>query len=504
MMTCRFNLRDYQQECINSIPTEGSYLIQMATGLGKTVTFSRIQRNGRMLILSHREELVKQPRKYFNCSYGIEQGKNISSGEEIVSASVQSLANRLDRFSRCEFDVIIIDEAHHAAAPTYRKIIDYFEPRLLLGFTATPNRSDDIRLDDIFEDIVFQRDLKWGIKNNYLSDIYCLRADIGYDISSVATRMGDFAPGELEETINQNIYNKAIAEAYDKYAIGQTLVFAVSVKHAQDIAKEIRGAVAVTGDSKNRAQIIKDFTDKKIRCLVNCMVFTEGTDLPCIETVIIARPTQSASLYAQMVGRGTRLYPGKEKLTLIDIIGNCGRHNLCTAPTLIGMDYKMVPKSAQCEIEGDLFDLPDKITRLADCPESWIRNIEFVDLWAKTQNYKTHNVNYFKMPNGDLVLQLPDKIKFVIPAPNELGRTEYAGFVMDMQKALDCVAIQLDYAYSDYRPLWDASLAKKSWGRYAASDKQKALIRRKVRDFDTEYLTKFEACQILNRVLYRA
>ena len=171
-------LRGYQRDCISAIESQpsGSYLVQMATGLGKTVTFANIPRHGRVLLLSHREELVEQPRKYYQCSYGVERASIQSHGEEVVSASVQTLTRRLSRFRPDEFDTIIVDEAHHSAARSYRRILDYFEPRLTLGFTATPNRGDKVRLDDVFSRIIFQRDLRWGIENGYLTNIYCIRA----------------------------------------------------------------------------------------------------------------------------------------------------------------------------------------------------------------------------------------------------------------------------------------------------------------------------------------
>lgn len=146
------------------LPEEGAVLVRMATGLGKTVMFSQIPRRGRMMILSHRKELVHQPQKYFDCSFGIEQGPEHSQGEEVVSASVQSLVRRLDQFSPDDFDILVTDEAHHAAALSYKKIFNYFKPRLHVGVTATPNRGDHQRLDDIYERIVFDRDLKWGLK----------------------------------------------------------------------------------------------------------------------------------------------------------------------------------------------------------------------------------------------------------------------------------------------------------------------------------------------------
>lgn len=134
--------RDYQIEILELIDKlkPGSYLIQMATGLGKTVVFTNIKRKGRVLVLAHREELITQPIKYYNCPVGIEMASRYSNGEEVVIASVMSLTHRLEKFKQDEFDMIIIDEAHHAAAQSYKKIINYFKPRLLLGFTATPNR----------------------------------------------------------------------------------------------------------------------------------------------------------------------------------------------------------------------------------------------------------------------------------------------------------------------------------------------------------------------------
>ena len=180
-------------------------------GLGKTVTFANIPRNGRMLILSHREELVRQPLKYFECSTGVEMAAESSHGEEVVSASVQSIARRLQRFSPDEFETIIVDEAHHAAANTYKRILGHFAPKKVLGFTATPNRADKARLNDVFDEIIFKRDLRWGIEHGYLCDINCLRVDIGYDLSAVHTHMGDYAPGELAEAMDGTA--DAIAEA---------------------------------------------------------------------------------------------------------------------------------------------------------------------------------------------------------------------------------------------------------------------------------------------------
>ena len=496
-------LRDYQQECIDTIAARGPgrWLAQLATGLGKTVIFSHIPRQGRVLILSHRDELVHQPLRYYDCSTGVEMAAERSNGEEVVSASVQSLVHRLDKFAPDAFDTIICDEAHHAAARSYRTIFDHFRPRQLLGFTATPNRADSVRLNDVFDDIIFQRDLRWGIQHGYLSDIYCRRVNIGYDLRGVHTRGGDYAPGELEQAMDGTA--DAIAEVYAKMATGATLIFAVSVAQAHEIADKIPGAVAVTGETKDRADIIRRFTSREIPCLVNCMVFTEGTDMPLVETVIVARPTQSDSLYTQMVGRGLRLCEGKDKLNLIDCVGVTGRASLCTAPSLLGISLDEVPTDKRDTVEGMLFELEDTVMAAADCPESWIRNVSVVDLWAKGQKYDLHGVNWFKLPNGDLYLSIPDG-KMRIPAADELGRTFLHGEHMPMQQALDRAYMALQEHYEDSRYIWDTAQIKR-WGNSPASEKQKQyvarLCRKKYPKFDPEALTKAEASQVINRLV---
>lgn len=499
-------LRDYQQECIDIISDKhsGRFLIQMATGLGKTVTFANVKRHGRMLILSHREELVRQPLKYFDCSTGIEMSKETSHGENVISASVQSMTHRLEKFSPDDFDIIIVDEAHHAAAKSYRKVIEHFDPRLLLGFTATPNRADKARLNDVFDEIIFKRDLKWGIQQGYLCDILCKRCDIGYDLSTVHTRLGDYAPGELEKAMDGTA--DAIAQAYRDQAKGATLIFAVSVEQCHEIAKRIPGAEVITGKTKDRGDIIERFTNREIPCLVNCMVFTEGTDIPLVETVIIARPTQSDSLYTQMVGRGLRLHPEKSLLRLIDCVGVTGKASLCTAPSLLGIDPSDVPASRQDALEGMLFELPEKIETASDCPQSWIKNTSIVDLWAKEQKYNTHDINWFMKPNGDMVCNLLNRERIIIPCQNELGMTVFNGKTQDMQSAFDEAFRILTERYSDSKYIWDLNSAKR-WGKQPASDKQKQLIQRRGKKilaqsgFELEGLTKLQASQILNRLV---
>ena len=493
-------LRDYQKECISAIESKpsGAYLCQMPTGCGKTATFTHIPRNGgRVLVLAHREELVRQPARYYDCPVGFEIAADRSHGEDVVIASVQSLVNRFDRFSCDEFDMIITDEAHHAAAGTYKKIYDYFSPRKHIGFTATPNRGDKAKLDDVYSEIIFQRDLRWAIKSGYLCDIHCLRVNIGFDLTAVHTRHGDYAPGELEEAMEGTA--DAIAQAYREHSKGATLIFSVSVNQAEEIAKRIPGAVVVTGKTKNRSEIIERFTRREIPCIVNVMVFTEGTDIPLVETVIIARPTQSEALYTQMVGRGLRTHPEKEKLILIDCVGVTGRASLCTAPTLIGIDLKDVPAHKTEEIQGPIFDLPQKAITASDCPESWIRNVQIVDLWAKGMSYNLHDVNYFKLPDGSLVCSLPNRNKITIPCPDQLGNVVFGGKSVPYQTALDMAYAELNDFHASSRTIWDLSAAK-AWGKKPATEAQISSIKKRLKGFDTDGLDRIQASNILNRL----
>lgn len=493
-------LRDYQKECIDIIEAKapGAYLCQMPTGCGKTATFTHIPRKGgRVLVLAHREELVRQPARYYDCPVGFEIAKERSHGEDVVIASVQSLVNRLDRFSYDEFDKIITDEAHHAAASTYKRIYDHFAPEKHIGFTATPNRGDKAKLDDVYSEIIFQRDLRWAIQSGYLCDIHCLRVNIGFDLSAVHTRHGDYAPGELEEAMDGTA--DAIAQAYREHAKGATLIFAVNVHQAEEIAQRIPGAVVVTGKTRDRADITERFTRREIPCIVNVMVFTEGTDIPLVETVIIARPTQSEALYTQMVGRGLRTHPEKEKLILIDCVGVTGKASLCTAPSLLGIDLKNIPSQKADEIQGPLFELPQKAIAASDCPESWIKNVQIVDLWAKEMSYNLHDVNWFKMPDGKLVCSLPDRKNIVIPCPDQLGQVSYCGVKMPYQSALDRAYTELCDFNADARLIWDINAAK-AWGKKPATESQLRVIQKKFKNFDTTGLDRLQASQILNRI----
>lgn len=539
-------LRPYQQECVdkcNSVKS-GNHLIQMATGLGKTVVFSRLNRPGRTLVLAHREELIDQPVKYFDCSVGFEQAGRKSHGEDVICASVQSLIKRLDRFTPDAFDMIITDEAHHAVAPSYKKIYDYFKPRVHFGFTATPNRGDKQGLNAVYEDIIFEKDIRWGIDNGYLTDIKCFRIDIGFDISKVKRQKDDYNLHDLAEAVDITEQNEAVAQAYRDYHQGQTLIFATTVQHAQNIADLIPGAVVVSADTPNRDEIIKDFTDRKIPCIVNCMVFTEGTDMPLVETVIIARPTRNSSLYTQMVGRGLRLYPGKKYLTLLDCVGSSGKNDICTAPNLFGLEVS--PKQYKTIAKEDGSVMLTEITNELDKHYAWKISAKEIDLFEKKHKISTCGVNYTKLPSGGFLLSMSgnlirilcsdNKYHFVKPTPNNVnkGQPVFAAIkilvtapdLLDQSKIIKEVSVDrkrvrevsepmdigLCFArvwqdlntkeiYKSFRPMWDGRDAL--WQFDLASDKQIAYIKKRmnpdlIAGVDYNTLTKGEAGRILD------
>ena len=517
-------MRPYQQECLDVLNhlEPGNYLVVMATGLGKTAIFTHMERKGRVLILSHRDELVRQPLQYYDCSCGVEEANEYSDGEEVVSASVQSLWRRLDRFKPDDFDAIITDEAHHAAAPSYRKIYDYFKPRIHIGFTATPNRGDKVRLDDVYDRIVFQRDLRWGIEQKYLTDVNCFKVDIGYDLSKIKVRRGDLEQDKLSEALNQECINKGIAKAYEQYAKGQTLIFATSVSHAMGIARLIEGAVVISAETKERDKILDKFKKKEIRCIVNCMVLTEGTDLPMTETVIIARPTLNASLYQQMVGRGLRKYPGKEYLTLIDCVGVTGRLDICTAPSLFGLDYKIVPPTQRGRIQGMLTEMPDLLVSLSDTPDAWILNAVNVDIFARKNELDLGSVNWKMQCDDSLVCSTGRKGHQLIVTPiNSLGKCdlywkvdgETMAHVSDQKpnRAIKRARNILNRYNPKEEKIWNMEFVSQ-WGSKPASEAQKLLIRKLLnqkkniekyasQDFDVEHLDKYQASVVLDHLL---
>ena len=359
-------LRPYQKEAIETVdalPDGSRTIIALATGLGKTVVAANFATNGRILWLSHRDELVRQPERYFaerGMSYGIEKAEEISNGEQVVSASVPSLCKdaRLHKFAPDAFDIIVVDEAQHAAAKTYRKILSYFHPRKLVGLTATPKRGDGVRLSDEFDTICFSRDLKWGIQNHYLADITCLRVYGGFSLRNVAMTDGDYAVGDVEEEMKKSENAEIVAKTYQEECVAKDLptliycptieicglVYDAIMKRTPD-AEDTVAVLTGQTEADTRAEILRKYQAGEIQCVINCMILTEGTDLPRTACILNNRPTANNTLYQQIIGRGTRLADGKDKCLVIDIVNEDWKEKqICTAPTLFGISPERLNK----------------------------------------------------------------------------------------------------------------------------------------------------------------
>ena len=371
-------LRPYQQKAIKSINDHhakgvNKVVLVLATGLGKTICFAdiisqRIKQTGKKaLVIAHREELLTQAEEKIKLvdptlSIGIEKAELQSKPkDQVIIASVQTIgradSERIKKFNPHDFSTVIIDEAHHASAGTYKYILAHFgllkeneatnwnTDALLLGVTATPSRSDNEGIDKIFDEVAYVYGLVEGIQDGFLSRIKAYRVNTQTNLDNVHTLAGDFNQGELSESVNNPERNELVVNTYlEQFNKKQALVFAVSVDHARELTdifntQNVQAEyVGGTTPKEERKQILQHFHQKKINVLVNCMVLTEGYDNDTIDVVMVARPTQSGILYQQMIGRGTRLHKDKPHLTVVDFVDNFYKHTIKTSASLLGIE----------------------------------------------------------------------------------------------------------------------------------------------------------------------
>lgn len=362
------SLRPYQQEAYeavlygwdNGIRKE---LLVLPTGTGKTIVFSAIanecvRRGNRVLILAHRGELLDQAADKLNKSTGlgcaVEKAEQscIGSWYRVVVGSVQTLMreSRLKKFSSDYFGTIIIDEAHHSISQSYQKVLAHFPNAKVLGVTATPDRGDMKDLGTYYEDIAYEYTLPQAIREKYLCPIKALTIPLKIDITQVGMSSGDFSSGELGTSLDP--YLNQIAEEMTKYCMKKkTVVFLPLIKTSQkfrDILNEHGfNAAEVNGESEDRAQILADFDSGKYNVLCNSMLLTEGWDCPSVDCIIVLRPTKIRSLYSQMVGRGTRLFDGKDHLLLLDFLWMTEKHSLCHPASLICDDPEIAQQMTE-------------------------------------------------------------------------------------------------------------------------------------------------------------
>ncbi len=365
----KMQMRPYQQEAFDAIfsqwQKEGNRktLLVLPTGCGKTIVFARVAercvaQGKRVLVLAHRGELLDQAADKIGktCGLGCATEKAeqscLGSWFRIVVGSVQTLMRekRLAQFEPDHFDTIIIDEAHHCLSDSYQRVLDHFGQADVLGVTATPDRGDMRNLGQYFDSLAYEYTLPRAIREGYLSPIKALTIPLRLDLSGVSVQAGDFRAADIDTALDPYLYQIA-DEMTEHCADRKTVVFLPLVKTSQkfrDILNE-KGfrAAEVNGDSPDRAQILADFDKGVYNVLCNSMLLTEGWDCPSVDCVIVLRPTKVRSLYSQMVGRGTRLHPGKKDLLLLDFLWHTERHELCRPACLIAENPEVAGKMTE-------------------------------------------------------------------------------------------------------------------------------------------------------------
>lgn len=369
-------LRPYQQEAKESVFQEWGKvdrtLLVLPTGCGKTIVFAKVtedcvRQGKRVLILAHRGELLEQASDKIAKATGLkcatEKAEETCLGSwfRITVGSVQSMQRekRLVQFPGDYFGAIIIDEAHHCISDGYQKVLQHFPGAKVLGVTATPDRGDMRNLGQYFESLAFEYTLPKAIKEGYLSPIKALTIPLKLDLSGVGIQSGDFKVGEVATALDPYLYQ--IAEEMAVHCQGRkTVVFLPLVKTSQKfrnilLEKGFRAA-EVNGDSQDRAEILAAFDHGDYNVLCNSMLLTEGWDCPSVDCIVVLRPTKVRSLYSQMVGRGTRLHPGKDHLLLLDFLWHTERHELCHPANLI------------CDNEEVARKMTENLEEAAGCP----------------------------------------------------------------------------------------------------------------------------------------
>ena len=361
-------LRPYQSEAKAAVFEEWDKgvkrtLLVLPTGCGKTIVFAKVtedcvRRGNRVLILAHRGELLDQAADKIGKATGLgcatEKAEETCLGSwfRVVVGSVQSLMRdkRLKQFPVDYFDTIIIDEAHHCLSDSYQKILDYFKGANILGVTATPDRGDMRNLGECFDSLAYEYTLPKAIKAGFLAPIKALTIPLQLDLSGVGMQSGDFKSGDLATALDPYLYQ--IADEMEKHCRDRkTVIFLPLVKTSQkfrDILNE-KGfkAAEVNGDSKDRAEVLAAYERGDYNVLCNSMLLTEGWDCPSVDCIVVLRPTKVRSLYSQMVGRGTRLFPGKDHLLLLDFLWHTERHELCHPASLICQDEEVARKMTE-------------------------------------------------------------------------------------------------------------------------------------------------------------
>jgi superfamily II DNA or RNA helicase len=496
----KLELKQHQSEALAALAVmrqnkESIALLFHATGTGKTVTAVTDARSvgGRTLFLAHTHELVSQAARTFEklwpeVSVGIYMDCVKQSEAFVVCGSIQSIAINLGQFKDNCFDYIIIDEAHHAAADTYQKVLAYFQPKFTLGLTATPERTDDNKVIlDIFKHTAHKLDIRTAVEIGELVPVRCIRIHTNIDLTKVRFNSINYNIRELENKIFVPERNKLIVNTWLAYVKHKrTVVFCASVAHADQIAglfeESSIAAVAVSGSMKasQRSEYLERFAEGAITVLCACDLLNEGWDCPQTEVLFMARPTMSRVLYTQQLGRGMRLFEGKESLMVFDFVDNASQYNMpfSTHRLFQLRDYTpgklVVAPPGQRKAEEDLYRQGEKPDAIIDWPVD-ATDYELVDIFnwqdeatgmisqmefVRRVNVQTETIERYIREGfikADLAVQMSEHRTFKYFKEETLhSAAEQFGWIIitdDNRKTLfmDMIA-QMDMSYS-YKPV---------------------------------------------------
>lgn len=400
-----FELKEHQQEALDSLAAmrtkkETIALLYHATGTGKTVTAVTDAKRvgGRVLFIAHTKDLITQAAETFGkvwpeASVGLYVENIKETDTQIICGSVQSIALNLESFFPESFDYLIIDEAHHASAETYQKVLAYFNPRFTLGLTATPERSDGTDILEIFKNTAHRLDIQTAVEIGELVPVRCIRIHTNIDLTKVRFNSIQYNIRDLESKIFVPERNKLIVDTWMDYVRDKrTVIFCASRKHAELIAGDLQqrgiAAMAVDGSMKlaERNEATARFAAGKLKVLCACDLLNEGWDCPETEVLFMARPTMSKMLYTQQLGRGMRLCEGKTSLMVFDFVDNASQYNM---PYSLHRLFKLneyhpgklaVAPAAQKVAENNLYAKGERPEAIVDYPVD-VMDFETVDVF---------------------------------------------------------------------------------------------------------------------------
>lgn len=378
-----FKLREYQEEASKRIlqawETVDSTLAVLPTGAGKTVVFADVIQKresfGRALVLAHRKELIKQAADKIFAVTGIEpeieMGDQKSGGGSVVCASVQTLDSRWEGGA---FSTIIIDEAHHVISDQFLRVIRSVSgpETKILGVTATPDRGDKKNIGVFFQSLAYETNMLEMIRDGYLSPISVVPCPVGIDLSKLSKSNGDFTASACGEAITPNLIKvaKELARvASDRKTIAFLPLVRTSIVFCDFLKSFGLNAIHVDGGmcDEERAELLEEFKNLGAGAvLCNSMLLTEGFDEPSIDCVAVLRPTMSRPLYSQMIGRGTRLFPGKSNLLVPDFLWMTGKHSLIRPCNLLAEDEDEAKRMNEIVENGEKEISFDEISQNSD------------------------------------------------------------------------------------------------------------------------------------------